>query len=227
MVDGGARIANSRGTMKKPKSPRKTAPRKSRPRAKAKPAPRGIVAKLKDNTQKIVQQVGNLFNSVPSDVVAAIEMDHKSLRNYLGILKDTDREMGERRRAYEAFSSLLKSHTEAEQDAVYDPSMKLPGHEMHIKLAEGFVEHGVADGLMAKMDRTRDTLAWSAQANVLSESVEHHLKEEERDLLPLVRKTASARLSETMLKKFMKIREKTQKKKTKKNSGVLDAEIPQ
>lgn len=170
---------------------------------------------------KVVEQIKNVFDSNPKDVVSAILMDHESLRNFMGILKDTDREMSQRRRAYDQFSALLKSHTIAEEEIVYAKADELTGREMHIKIAEGYVEHHVADDLMARIEATEDAMEWSAHANVLSEIVEHHLKEEERDLLPLIREKAPVNLDMEMLVEYLDTRAKTQTKVTQKNAGVL------
>ncbi len=176
---------------------------------------------LKKEVVKLGQQIGDLLPLEAQDIVAAIKQDHDSLRNYLGILKDTEKDMTERRRAYKAFAALLKSHSVSEEKAVYRPTADLAGREMHIKVAEGYVEHHVADDLMARIERTKDPMTWSAHANVLSENIEHHLKEEERDLLPLIRKTASAKKNMDMLAQFLFLRGQSQKKVTAKNAGVL------
>ena len=172
---------------------------------------------LKDMTSKIA----DLFSKAPGDVVAAIKADHDGLRSYLKILKDTDKEMSERRRAYGAFKALLQSHSSSEEKAVYAPTAKLAGHELHLKVAEGYVEHQLADDLMARIAKVKNPIDWSAHVNVIAEIVEHHLDEEESDLLPLVRKTASPVQNAKMLKTFIALREKTQKKVTPKNAGVL------
>lgn len=198
----------------------KTKTRKTRAKS---PAAAGVVERIKNEAFKLAEQWKGIFPAAPQDIVAAIEEDHKGLRNYLSILKDTGKDMTERRRAYAAFSALLKSHSKAEQTAVYVPTLKLPGHEMHIKVAEGYVEHFLADELMKKMARTKDALMWSAHANVLAETTEHHLKEEERDLLPLVRKTAPPEQNAQMLKKFVQLRKGSQKRVSKKNAGVLQS----
>ncbi len=171
--------------------------------------------------EEFSHQLVSLFSSTPKDIVDAIKMDHQALRNYLDTLKDTDQPMAKRRAAYKSFSDLLKSHTIAEEQAVYTPSMKLVGKEMHIKVSEGYVEHSLAEDLMGRIEKQKNALKWSASANVLSEIVEHHLKEEERDLLPLIRKAASGEKNHGMLKKFVSLRAKTQKHKTKKSAGVL------
>ena len=129
--------------------------------------------------------------------------------------------MGERRRAYSQFSALLKSHTVAEEKIVYGTAEEFTGREMHVKIAEGFVEHHLADDLMSRIEKTRAPMEWSAHANVLSEIVEHHLKEEERDLLPLIRDSVPAETAEKMLSQFLALRRKSQISVTRKNAGVL------
>ena len=182
-----------------------------------------VMTTLETGASKLAQQIEGWFSSSPAEITAAIKADHEALRNFLGILKDTDRDMKSRRAAYADFSALLKSHTIAEENALYKPTEKLPGHEMHTKVAEGYVEHGLSDDLMKRIDRERNPLKWSAHANVLSEIVEHHLKEEERDLLPLISKIAPTPLKDKMLKKFIQLRASTQKKVTAKNAGALKA----
>ena len=199
----------------KMKSPVKRAERRS------KSAPDTVLGQIRGGVEKLTQQLGAVFTSTPSDITEAIKADHKALRGFLGLLKDTDKDMAERRRAYDGFSSLLKSHSLAEEKAVYEIAARLPGHEMHIKIAEGYVEHSLADNLMAQLSGSKDSLTWSAHANVLSETIEHHLKEEERDLLPLLRKAVSAKANAEMLSKFISLRKKSQDYVIEKNSGAL------
>ncbi len=104
---------------------------------------------------------------------------------------------------------------------VYATSFKLTGKELHIKVQEGFVEHQLASDVMRRMEATTVALEWSAHANVLSEIVGHHLDEEERDLMPLIRKGSSAKQEKKMLEDFLALRMKTQKKVNKKNAGTL------
>jgi len=171
--------------------------------------------------QSVKSQIFDFFSTRPKDITSAIKMDHRGLRHYLKLLKDTDGKMTERRRAYASFSALLKSHSNAEEKIVYEATFKLTGREMHIKVQEGYVEHHLANDLMKRIEKTNDPMEWSAHANVLSEIIEHHLKEEERDLLPLIKKAESAKLDQKMLNQFLAFRSKTQIKVNKKNAGVL------
>jgi hemerythrin-like domain-containing protein len=195
----------------KAKSKKKTAKKKSPTLAKM----------IKNKIENSILGLGDSLGLGPADIIQAIKEDHKSLREFLSILKDTDEDMEVRKRAYKAFSSLLKSHSSSEEKAVYQATNKFVGRELHVKVAEGYVEHQVANDLMKRIEAAKDPLTWSAHANVLSESVEHHLKEEERDLLPLIRNKAMPSENMEMLAKFISLRGLTQKRLTKKNSGVL------
>lgn len=181
-----------------------------------------MIGAVKSVVDKVSEGADGIIAALQGDIVTAIKEDHESLRNYLSVLKNTDEPMAKRRKAYEDFSALLKSHTVAEETAVYKTGMTLPGKDMHMKFAQGFVEHQLADDLMARMEATDDPMAWSAHGNVLSEIVEHHLKEEERDLLPLVRKAADLQTNMDMLTEFLSLRGKTQEKITKDNMGALE-----
>ncbi len=181
--------------------------------------------KVKKGLANLTEQVESIFSSQPQNIQSAIKMDHDGLRNFLGLLKDTDSDMTERRRAYDQFRSLLKSHTHAEESVVYKTAVDLPGKEMHLKVTEGFVEHKLTEDLMRRIENTTVSMEWSAHANVLSEILEHHLKEEERDLLPLLKKATPPKLNQEMLEQYLELREKTQYKVTKENSGVLDPSV--
>jgi hemerythrin-like domain-containing protein len=133
--------------------------------------------------------------------------------------------MSERKAAYKQFSDLLKSHSEAEEKAVYMKVRALPDRELKIKTSEGFSEHWLCSELMEKIGMTRDPITWSGHVNVLAEILEHHLKEEERDLLPMIHDQMDAKLNEKMLREYLQLREKTQKRVTKKNAGVLESQL--
>lgn len=196
---------------------KKTSSRKAAPKAKSQSA----LELLKSKLAGLAEAVESYRPGKVVDIVGAIKEDHKGLRNFLDILKDVEKPITERRRAYKAFSELLKSHTTAEEEAVYERLPELTGRTLHVKMAEGFVEHQLAEDLMKRIERATDPLVWGAHCNVLSEIVEHHLKEEESDLLPLIRKKAPVEMNMDMLTQFLNIRAKTQKRASTKNAGAL------
>lgn len=177
--------------------------------------------------QKILTQIEELvrtrvFEGEPTLITDAILQDHKALKNLLKILKDEDETAARKKAAFPLFKSLLNSHTQIEEKVLYGISKHIRGLER--KTNEGFVEHDVANNLLAKI-RTpsgRKSLEhWVAQVQVLSELVEHHLKEEESDLLPKLRKEMSIEEQQKACQKFLKLREKTQRLKSQRNLGAI------
>jgi len=205
--------------MKTKTAPKQPSPKRKRPMHKAEPT---LASKLQRGVQQVAKRVADaLAQPTAKDTVSAIKSDHDALREFLGLLKNTDRDMTARRQAYVSFSALLQSHSMAEEKAVYSTAAKLVGREMHLKVAEGYVEHRLADDVMKRIKSVKDPTEWSAHANVLAEVVEHHLQEEERELLPKIRKAASPAVDAAMLRTFRALRAASQKKVTKKNAGAL------
>jgi hypothetical protein len=71
---------------------------------------------------------------------------------------------------------------------------------------EGEVEHTLADQLVEECKRTVDEDALSAKIKVLAELVEHHIKEEENELLPDVKKQTQVIDRATLGDKFLRLK---------------------
>jgi hemerythrin-like domain-containing protein len=200
------------------KNKKKIVAKSKKRKSKAKPT---LMRSVRTNINRITENVMDLFKSQPTDLISAIVQDHDGLRQYIAALKDTKRDMTERRRAYELFSSLLKSHTIAEEEAVYKPIEKNAKSNLVIRIEEGYVEHHVTTDIMTRMEKATDHMVWSAHANVLAEIIEHHLDEEEEKMFPLMRKQISKKLEADLIIQYLDLRASTQIKATSKNSGVL------
>lgn len=80
-------------------------------------------------------------------------------------------------------------HTQLEEEIFY-PAVRRPIHDGDL-MDEAVVEHASAKELIAQitaMDPADDL--YDAKVKVLSEQIEHHVKEEEGDMFPKVRHTA-------------------------------------
>ncbi|STR23833.1 Alr3199 protein [Janthinobacterium lividum] len=80
-------------------------------------------------------------------------------------------------------------HTQLEEEIFY-PAVRRPIHDGDL-MDEALVEHASAKELIAQiaaMDPADDL--YDAKVKVLSEQIEHHVKEEEGDMFPKVRETA-------------------------------------
>lgn len=161
--------------MAKKKTAKKTAGKKTVPAKKAsKPA--------KKPTKKMASKKGD-----PADLITMILEDHKPLKELIRVLKNSDdHDFSERQEAFEKFCPLLVSHAKPEEQTMYvfmkaDDELREGGFE-------GDVEHQLADQMIEEAKRTDDQDLWSARVKVLAELVEHHIKEEEEDMLPDFRK---------------------------------------
>lgn len=182
------------------------------------------------NLTKIMTFIGDVTGSLTqvSTIVEAIEMDHQDLKKFIRILKDEKAPSSVKRKVYPEFADLLTSHATSEELAMYSLSKKLTGLKQ--KTLEGYVEHKVANRLLKEIKRApshRELPAWLAQVQVLAELVEHHVEEEERDLLPEVKEQMSKTMQATSMKKFIKLRRNSQRVVTNNNAGVLAQEMAQ
>lgn len=126
----------------------------------------------------------------PQDIIKLIEEDHKPLKKFLQILKNTEIDVKKRQKALIEFGPLLLNHARAEEQILYTAMERLEG--LKIESYEGVVEHRISEELLEDGLNEEDDQMWSAKIKVLAELVEHHLKEEETEMLPHFKKQFSA-----------------------------------
>lgn len=92
----------------------------------------------------------------------------------------------EKRAAFDAIADDLSVHLTIEEK-IFFPAIYL--EETHEKLAEVLEEHLSLKRLIVDaMEMPSEGDAFGAKVKVLEEQVEHHVKEEEKDLFPVVKK---------------------------------------
>lgn len=117
------------------------------------------------------------------DIVKLIMLDHAPLKRLIAILKDSDLTIRTRRRAFDQFAPLLLVHVHAEQESFYT-FLKDENRELRVHGLEGEVEHALAEYMIDEVKMAEDVGIWSARAKVLAELVEHHIEEEEEEIIP-------------------------------------------
>lgn len=122
------------------------------------------------------------------DIVELILNDHKPLKKLLKVMKNSDKSFSERRAAFEEFVPILLAHAKPEEQVLY--TFMKRDEELREEGFEGQVEHSIADQLVTECKATEDKDLFSARIKVLAELVEHHIKEEEDDLLPDFKKNS-------------------------------------
>ena len=124
------------------------------------------------------------------NAISLLMKDHKTVKalfeQYEGL---SDRSFATKKKLADQICHELTVHTRIEEEIFY-PAVRRPIHDGDL-MDEAVVEHASAKELIAQilaMDPTEDL--YDAKVTVLSEQIEHHVKEEESDMFPKVRKTA-------------------------------------
>lgn len=102
----------------------------------------------------------------------------------------------EKRQIFEKLAANLVGHDAIEREIFYPACEEELGEEDDV-LGESLVEHGVVEFCLFRADQNRDGDEFDKYVTVLKEVVQHHVKEEEKELFPKVkRKLDSATLEE-------------------------------
>lgn len=87
---------------------------------------------------------------------------------------------------FDQLAANLAAHDAIEREIFYPACEKAMG--MTDLLGEALVEHGVVEFSLFQADRARKDKDFSFKCQVLSEIVEHHVEEEEKEFFPKVQK---------------------------------------
>lgn len=124
------------------------------------------------------------------NAISLLMKDHKDVKALFAQYDAlSDRSFATKKKLAEQICHELTVHTQIEEEIFY-PAVRRPIHDGDL-MDEAVVEHASAKELIAQilsMEPTEDL--YDAKVTVLSEQIEHHVKEEEGDMFPKVRKTA-------------------------------------
>ncbi|MEK6775080.1 MAG: hemerythrin domain-containing protein [Bdellovibrionota bacterium] len=141
-----------------------------------------------------------------TDIVNIILEDHKPLKEMIEVMKDSEKSEEERVAAFEEFAPALIAHAKPEEESLY-VFMK-NNEELREQGCEGEVEHVLADQLLEEIKRTNDADMKLAKIKVLAELVEHHIEEEEEELLPDFKKESESEERVKLGNEFLELKVK-------------------
>ena len=143
------------------------------------------------------------------NVIDLILMDHRFIKECIEILKDENADKRKKFLISRNFLEALKLHSLAEKKAIY-PHLE-SNEVLHFNILEAQIEHGIVDKKVRSI-KTKLTNAKvlkdevEAELKVLAELVEHHLIEEETQILPKMKSSVSEKKLNDMGRSFMKLR---------------------
>jgi len=123
------------------------------------------------------------------DAIALLKADHKAVETLFKKFEQSgDNALKQKRRLVEQIVRALAIHAVIEEQVFY-PAVRAKDAELEDEVLEALEEHHVAKWLLKELeDLPPEHERFDAKVSVLMESVRHHVKAEERELFPQVRK---------------------------------------
>jgi hemerythrin superfamily protein len=124
----------------------------------------------------------------PRDAIALLKQDHRAVEALFAEFEDADE--SEQSELATRICQMLTVHTQIEEELLYPQAKEAFDEEEDEMVYEAEIEHGSAKELIAKIEAsTPDDPHFKPLVKVLSEYIKHHVKEEETELFPKVKKT--------------------------------------
>jgi len=124
----------------------------------------------------------------PRDAVALLKQDHRAVEALFEEFEEADE--SEQSELATRICQMLTVHTQIEEEYLYPQAKEAFGEEEDEMVYEAEIEHGSAKELIAKIEgMTGDDEHFKATVTVLGEYIKHHVKEEEGELFPQLKKT--------------------------------------
>jgi hypothetical protein len=118
-----------------------------------------------------------------NDPMTILKADHREVKKILTSLGESE-EGPEREKMVSDVEAALTLHMHIEEDLVYPAVAEHVGEEDE---EEAVIEHGLAREGLAKMMSMVDKPGFGAAAQMLLGGIEHHVEEEETEILPALK----------------------------------------
>ena len=143
-------------------------------------------ASKKSASKKSASKKKSSSSRAPSDALALLRADHRTVQELFQQFEKT-RSDDRKKTLAEQICNELTIHAQIEEEIFY-PAAREAIREEDL-LDEATVEHQSAKDLIAQIEGGSGDELWEAKVKVLGEYVNHHVKEEQNELFPQVKKT--------------------------------------
>lgn len=118
-----------------------------------------------------------------TDLLDTLKKEHDEVKSLLSDLQEAETS-AQRQRLVQEIKAALVPHTKAEQKVLYDAVIALRDKDVQVDGHEGYIEHELASRTLQKLGAIENATSpeHKAAAKVLKELVEHHIKEEEKQV---------------------------------------------
>ena len=118
-----------------------------------------------------------------NDPMTILKADHREVKKLLTALGESE-EGSEREKMAADVQTALTLHMQIEEEIVYPAVVQYVGEEDE---EEAEIEHGLAREGLTKMVSMVDVPGFGAAAEMLLGGIEHHVQEEETEILPALK----------------------------------------
>jgi len=142
------------------------------------------------------------------DILTKLKKEHREVQLLLDQLVDANG-AAERKSLLRQIKTALVPHSRAEEKVVYDAVRALRDKDARQDGEEGYLEHGLADRMLATLRKAASSsVEFAAAAKVLRELLNHHIREEESNIWSDVKDNFSDEDREQMNRDFEKAKKK-------------------
>jgi hemerythrin superfamily protein len=142
------------------------------------------------------------------DIIELLKADHKEVKALLKQLT-ADEEPEDCDALFDKLYTSLQVHTRFEEEEVY-PLLKEQEETKDLAL-EAYEEHQQAKTLLEALNELdEDDETCTAKMNVLSEDLLHHIKEEEGELFPKLKKAVDAETLRALGESYQQLKDETE-----------------
>ena len=142
------------------------------------------------------------MNAKTVDAISMLTSDHREVKEMLKQYEELgDRAKSKKKILADEICTALTLHAMVEEEIFY-PALRAASKEAGDLLDEAEVEHASAKELIAQIqEMDPDDALYDAKVKVLGEQIEHHVKEEEKEMFPVAKKAGLdlAALADEML----------------------------
>jgi len=126
----------------------------------------------------------------PEDAIKLLTKDHREVEALFKKFEEAKDDESEKADIVAQICDALSIHAEIEEEIFYPAARDALSEKGEDLLDEAEVEHAGIKSLVAQLeDAEPDDELYDAKVKVLTEYVKHHVKEEENELFPKVKKT--------------------------------------
>ena len=154
--------------------------------ARKKTAARKSTAKKSASRKPAAKKKSARSSGAAMDAITLLRTDHKNVQQMFDQFEKT--RSGDRKKAIaEKICNELTVHAQIEEEIFY-PAAREAIRQKDL-IAEATVEHQSAKDLIAQIKGGGSGEMWEAKVKVLGEYIKHHVKEEQNEVFPQVKKS--------------------------------------